>query len=528
MQAFADLLDQLEMDRRPGVRRRHLEIYFRATADPDRGMAAALLTGRLTLQKLGSKPVLDQLTAKCDPVLMTLSSGTTRDALEALALSWPEYSNPGPTPRLADLVFASRELSKAKLIDRIPAWLDGLDDRGRWALLKLFCGGRDLAVAPTIVVGALADLGGLRDAEVHEVWRLLEPPFEDLFDWLDGRRPKPAGHDALYLRGFADTGPATMADLKTLPAVSVSTEWKWRGVRAQWATSGGLDAAFRVTDRSGRDLTGRLPELSVWLDQSAVLDGQLIAMRDGAILEDAVLQRRLRRQSVSKDALKAQPIAFRAFDLLMLDGQDVRSHPYQRRRQLLETLIRPLNSPAIDLTEARQASDWSEVESLLQTPPPASDGVIIKPLADAYGDGSWKALRAAPKKFLGVMLYAQPLLRSSGLEVTVGVWRKKNEKPELVPVGKAATGSDGDFDRQLADFIKSNTINRFGPVREVVQSPTEGMVLEIAFDGLERAARRKAGLLVRGARIMRIADSPPIDAADLDWLTDQLPAANSI
>jgi DNA ligase 1 len=125
-----------------------------------------------------------------------------------------------------------------------------------------------------------------------------------------------------------------------------------------------------------------------------------------------------------------------------------------------------------------------------------------------------------------VLMYAQ---RGHGKrssfysDYTFGVWTGPSEDSELVPVGKAYFGFT---DSELADidrFVRRNTINRFGPVREVVHERDEGLVFEVAFEGLQRSTRHKSGLAMRFPRISRLRwDKRPRDADQIQTLESML------
>jgi DNA ligase-1 len=136
--------------------------------------------------------------------------------------------------------------------------------------------------------------------------------------------------------------------------------------------------------------------------------------------------------------------------------------------------------------------------------------------------GHWWKWKRDPFNVDAVLMYAQ---RGHGKrssfysDYTFGVWRDGPEGAELVPVGKAYFGFTDEDLRKLDRFVRQNTINRFGPVREVTHEPGEGLVLEIAFEGLARSTRHKSGLAMRFPRIGRIRwDKRPADGDRIEVL----------
>ncbi|MEM0899834.1 MAG: ATP-dependent DNA ligase, partial [Pseudomonadota bacterium] len=102
-------------------------------------------------------------------------------------------------------------------------------------------------------------------------------------------------------------------------------------------------------------------------------------------------------------------------------------------------------------------------------------------------------------------------------------WTGETDDPQLVPVGKAYFGFTDDELKQIDKFVRDNTIERFGPVRSVRAEPDHGLVLEIAFEGLNRSTRHKSGVAMRFPRISKLRwDKPPDEADRLDALEAML------
>ena len=136
--------------------------------------------------------------------------------------------------------------------------------------------------------------------------------------------------------------------------------------------------------------------------------------------------------------------------------------------------------------------------------------------------GPWWKWKRQPFLVDAVMMYAQ---RGSGKrssfysDYTFGVWREGGAGPELVPVGKAYSGFTDQELVKLDRYVRNNTRNRFGPVREVEFGAGKGLVLEVAFEGLQRSGRHKSGVAMRFPRIARIRwDKPEAEADRLEFL----------
>ena len=136
--------------------------------------------------------------------------------------------------------------------------------------------------------------------------------------------------------------------------------------------------------------------------------------------------------------------------------------------------------------------------------------------------GLWWKWKRDPFLVDAVLMYAQ---RGHGKrssfysDYTFGVWSAGEKGDELVPVGKAYFGFTDAELIEIDRFVRRNTIERFGPVREVVHEREQGLVFEVAFEGLQRSPRHKSGLAMRFPRINRLRwDKPPRDADRIETL----------
>ncbi|MGD9768128.1 MAG: cisplatin damage response ATP-dependent DNA ligase, partial [Pseudolabrys sp.] len=283
------------------------------------------------------------------------------------------------------------------------------------------------------------------------------------------------------------------------------------------------------------DISKSFPELLDVLRIPAAIDGELLILRDGRVQSFNVLQQRLNRKAVTAKLIADFPAHIRAYDLLMLDGQDLRDRPFAERRDKLADFIERLNTPRIDLSALVLFSTWPELIAARADPAQtgagedaeAVEGVMLKRRDAAYVPGRPKGLwwkwKRDPMIVDAVLMYAQ---RGHGKrssfysDYTFGVWNAANE---LVPVGKAYFGFTDEELKQIDRFVRRNTVDRFGPVREVVHDGDTGLVLEVAFEGLQRSSRHKSGLAMRFPRINRLRwDKPPREADRLDTLETML------
>ena len=197
MMRFSRLLDRLAFEPGRNGKLRLMADYFASVPDPDRGFALAALTGGLSFAN--AKPALIHGLAaeRTDPVLFRMSYDYVGDLSETVALIWPAVPSGAEPPRLTAVVETLATTGKLALPRQIAAWLDTLDEIGRWALLKLITGALRVGVSARLAKTAVAALGPHAPDDIEEVWHGLAPPYEGLFDWALGRGKRPDTTDTL-------------------------------------------------------------------------------------------------------------------------------------------------------------------------------------------------------------------------------------------------------------------------------------------------------------------------------------------
>jgi DNA ligase-1 len=449
------------------------------------------------------------------------------------------HNNP-PPPTLTEVVTTLRTLGKAELPKQLARWLDELDETGRWALLKLVTGAMRIGVSARLAKTAAAALGGKDAHDVELMWPGLAPPYLDLFAWLEGRAEKPVNRDPAPFRPVMLAHAIEDADFKGLDAADFIAEWKWDGIRVQ-AVSGRDERGHpqvRLYSRSGEDITKSFPDLLPSLHLPGAIDGELLVLRDGRVQTFNVLQQRLNRKVVSPKLMKDYPIHLRAYDLLGDDETDLRELPFAVRRERLEAFVKKLGDPRIDLSPTVAFDSWQALTAARADPAGAGagedaeavEGVMLKrrdaPYLPGRPKGQWWKWKRDPHLIDTVLMYAQ---RGHGKrssfysDYTFGVWTNGDDGEQLVPVGKAYFGFTDEELLQIDRFVRRNTTEKFGPVRHVVHEPDQGLVLEVAFEGLARSPRHKSGVAMRFPRINRLRwDKPPREADRLETLERML------
>jgi len=403
-----------------------------------------------------------------------------------------------------------------------------LDTPGRFLLTKLIGGSFRVGVARNLVLRALSEASGV-DA------KLLA---QRVMGYTDKQHVPDAARFALLVDPKqadtpAESGqpyPFFLAHPLQAPVESLGeradwqVEWKWDGIRAQFIRRG---AQSWLWSRGEDLLNGRFPELDAMharLPGSCVLDGEIVVWRDGRVQPFAELQKRIGRKTVTKKILVEQPAAFLAYDLLEIEGVDIRAWPQWQRRERLEQVAIDAGSGPLQLSPLVDAPDWASLATLRnESRARGVEGFMLKQREGRYGAGrtkdvgTWWKWKIDPYSVDAVLVYAQGGHgRRANLytDYTFAVWdgAAGNEASprKLVPFAKAYSGLTDDEMREVDQRIRQTTIEKFGPVRSV--TPT--LVVELGFEGIQASTRHKSGIAVRFPRMLRLRWDKPVEEAD--------------
>ena len=567
MNRFAALLDRLAYEPRRNAKLRLIMDYFRHTPDPERGYALAAMTNALMFKEAKPGLIRGLVEERVDPLLFRMSHDYVGDLAETVALIWPTpghdaaalpaifspgLTTPNPSPQgggepaapaighnhppphvptLTEVVGALATTSKSDLPAKVAGWLDALDETGRWALLKLVTRELRVGVSARLAKTAVAQLGGVEPDEIELIWHGLDAPYEDLFAWVEGRGPKPESSNPAPFRPPMLSHPLEEEDFEKLDASDFLAEWKWDGIRLQ-AVSGRDNhgrPVRRIYSRTGEDVSRAFPDLVEALNFEGAIDGELLIVREGRVQSFNVLQQRLNRKAVTPKLIAEFPAHLRVYDILTEGDEDLRDLPLVGRRKRLEALVACIGDSRIDLSPMVPFETWEDLAAARADPASvgagpdadAIEGCMVKRVDSPYlpgrPKGYWYKWKRDPYLVDAVMMYGQ---RGHGKrssfysDYTFGVWRDGPNGEELVPVGKAYHGFTDEELVKLDRYVRNHTVNRFGPVREVEYGKDRGLVLEVAFEGLQRSTRHKSGVAMRFPRINRIRWDKPAAEAD--------------
>ncbi len=473
------------------------------------------------------------------------------DSAETIALLWRQHSDdatemvpPSSAAEaslqqwLEELLPPLAALQPDEQAVAMQALWQGLEPMELLVVNKLLTGGFRVGVAQGLVIQALAQLSGLEPARLrHRLMGGFLPSAAQFTALLD-----PADDDAsLSSRPYpfqlaCPLDPERLND--TTPA-NWQVEWKWDGIRAQLIRRGG---ACWLWSRGEELINPAFPDLirlGEALPDGLALDGEVIIWEPDAPgpRPFGELQRRLGRKAPGRSLLAELPAAFVAYDLLELGGCDRRPEPLRQRRAALEDLHQqllaapfPAGAGRLRLSSTLALPHWQALEALRAGAAAAgAEGLMLKDLNSPYlvgrRRGSWWKHKLEPLRLDAVLLYAQAGSgRRANLytDYTFGLWDRPSDPSvaagegepgqpaALVSFAKAYSGLSDEEIVALDRWIRSHTLQRFGPVRAV--EPLQ--VFELAFEGIGPSKRHKSGLAVRFPRISRWRRDKPAGEAD--------------
>jgi DNA ligase-1 len=511
MKAFADLLERLLFSPGRNTKIALLKTYFATRPDPERGLALAAIAGALDFPGAKSATLRGLAEARTDPELFALSYDFVGDLAETVALIWPQPIADDP-PALETVIAALRGAKRDAIPQLIAGWLDVCDASTRIALIKFLTGGLRVGASLRLAKLALAEMAAIDVNEIEETWHGLEPPYTELFAWLEHRAPRPDAAEKPVFRPVMLAHPIEAKDLAALDWSAHRAEWKWDGIRVQLVAT---PTAKRLYSRTADEISAPFPDIIAAMDFHAVLDGELLVVRDGEVATFSDLQQRLNRKTVSPAMLRDYPAAVRLYDILFDGDEDLRGKTFDERRRRLEAFYARVQPARMDLSPLIEFAAHDELALRREGARAAAiEGLMIKRADSPYlagrPKGYWWKWKRDPLSIDAVLMYAQ---RGHGKrssyysDYTFGVW---NDAGELVPVGKAYSGYTDAELAFLDKWIRNNTTARFGPVREVEKK----IVFEVGFDAAQISNRHKSGVALRFPRILRLRTDKPAEEAD--------------
>jgi len=544
MREFARLFAELDETTATNRKLEALQQYFSTAAPENAAWAVYFLAGGKPRQAVPTK-LLRQYAieyAVLDEWLFDESYHAVGDMAETIAHILPppqNHSDVGLAEWMTERIGPLRGADPGVIREALFTYWNELTTPERFLFSKLIGGGFRVGVSKLLVTRALAAIAavdsklvaqrlmGWTDGSVRptaEKFLQLIAAQSDDEHKLRGGQPYP-----FFLAHQLQGDPAALGEL-----TDWQVEWKYDGIRAQLVRRGAQNYLWS----RGEDLISeRFPELcSVRLPEGTVVDGEVLVWdhANDVPAPFAELQRRIGRKTLSAKLLAELPAVLVCYDLLELDGVDLRALPQHERRALLETQVAAIDQPQLKISPLIHAASWEALAELrTQSRNRGVEGMMVKAKSAQYGVGrtkdvgTWWKWKVDPYSIDAVLIYAQAghgRRASLYTDYTFAVWDDDEGHGErkLVPFAKAYSGLTDAEIAQVDNAIRKTTVEKFGPVRSV--KPT--MVFEIGFEGIALSSRHKAGIAVRFPRILRRRDDKTVEDADtLDTLKGLLAAA---
>ena len=477
--------------------------YFESASEQDKLWAVALLSHRRPKRTVNASFLAQWANelSGVPPWLFEEAYHVVGDLAETITLMLPSEYEPSDYTLTYWMDFI-KDLENRDVNDKkekiVWAW-QRLNESERFVFNKLITGGFRIGVSQQLMVKALAKYANVKESTVaHRLMGNWSPDINNFgelvytTDETDISRPYP-----FYL-AYALDGP--VEDLGD-PADWIA-ERKWDGIRGQVIVRSGQ---MFVWSRGEELVTDKYPEYQVMLNllpDGTAIDGEILPFKDDLPMSFNFLQTRIGRKVLSQKLLTEVPVAFVAYDVLEWEGKDVRQWPFIERRRRLEDICKA-NSKVLRLSPRVDFSTWEELAAeRMRSRDFLSEGIMLKRKDSIYRNGrrrgDWWKWKIDPFTVDAVMIYA---MRGHGrranlyTDYTFAVW----DGEQLVPFTKAYSGLTDEEIREVDRWVKTNTLERFGPVRSVKPQ----LVFEIAFEGIQRSSRHKSGSALRFPRMAR-------------------------
>jgi DNA ligase-1 len=530
MKQFAELFLALDRTNKTNEKVELLRQYFISAPEEDKIWALALFTGRRPSFKVNSTQIQQWAAAEAGipDWLFRESYHSVGDLGETISLILRPNAEQREDTSLNDwFAYLNRlpQMSDVEKREHIEQAWRQLTQFEIFVFNKLIMGSFRIGVSQTLVVRAIAEALNMESNVIaHRVmgkWLPADTTFDNLMR-SDSTNDNASQPYPFFLAYPIDGDVSGLGNAEDWFA-----EWKWDGIRSQIIFRN--DELFIWT--RGEDLaTEKFPELHAlksYLPNGTVIDGEIVTYRDDRPLSFNTLQTRIGRKNLSKKILSDAPVGLIAYDLLEYNGEDIRAWPHYQRREKLEALISSIPLSSFIVTSRLIAFDnWDQLKAMhSQSRENVAEGMMIKRKAAPYQvgrkKGDWWKWKVDPLNIDAVLIYAQ---KGSGrraelfTDYTFAVW---DAEKRLVPFAKAYSGLTDKEIAEVDNFIKRNTLEKFGPVRTVKPQ----LVFEIGFEGINASTRHKSGIAVRFPRILRWRkDKAPGEADTLEHLQKILEA----
>ncbi|SFH84686.1 ATP-dependent DNA ligase [Halpernia frigidisoli] len=516
MKHFAELINAVESSNKTTAKVDAIVHYLQIADEKDKLWFLALFTGKRPKRPVNSnflKEWVYEITGIPEWLFLE-SYSSVGDLGETLSLVLPAPQELIEKPlhqwmeELLDLKSKSDEEKKDYVLE---SW-NGLDYTERFIFNKLIGGSFRIGVSKKILINSLAKYSGIESSTLmHSIMGKWEVETTNFSELISGENINP-DNSKPYPFCLAYPLEKTVEDLGDIN--DWQAEYKWDGIRGQFIKRN--EEVF-IWSRGEELVNEQFPELvSAFLEMEGdfVLDGEILAVQDEQVLNFNVLQQRLNRKTISAKMMKEIPIQTFVYDILEINGKDLRDLDLIERRLLLENLIESNIVENIKIPELVICKDWEDLAKARETSRDNnSEGLMLKQKSSKYHSGrkkgDWWKWKVDPLTIDAVLIYAQKGSgRRSGFYTDYTFAVKKDD--QLVTIAKAYSGLTDKEIMEVSRFVTKNSLEKFGPVRTVKAE----LVFEIAFEGIGFSKRHKSGVALRFPRIVRWRRDKKVDEID--------------
>lgn len=516
MKDFANLINALDSTNKTSLKQEAILKFLEEASSQDKIWFLALFTGKKPKRNINSsfmkQWVMEE--AHIPEWLFVESYSSVGDLGETISLLLPEpqhtteHSLSEWMSKIIALQNYSEEQKKQFVLE---AW-KSLNTVERFIFNKLLGGSFRIGVSSKTLINTIAKHYHLEATAVaHSImgnWNPQEMDFDSLIkgEYTNTNLSKPYPFCLAY---------ALEKNLEDLGSVKDwQVEYKWDGIRGQLIKRN--NEVF-IWSRGEELVTPQFPEieneLSTWKG-NFVLDGEILAFKDNAVLNFNELQKRLNRKSLTKKMMEEIPIVVFVYDLLEFEGEDYREKPFVERRRKLEELLQNNLSEKIVLSSIIPFKEWNELPEIREKSREInSEGLMLKKQQSPYHTGrkkgDWWKWKIDPLTIDAVLIYAQKGSGRRSAYYTDYTFAVKKEG-KLVTIAKAYSGLTDKEIQEVSKFISKNVLEKFGPVRTVKPE----LVFELAFEGIGYSSRHKSGVALRFPRILRWRKDKKADEID--------------
>ncbi|MBE7157579.1 MAG: ATP-dependent DNA ligase [Rhodospirillales bacterium] len=294
--------------------------------------------------------------------------------------------------------------------------------------------------------------------------------------------------------------------LDRLEDLTAAADWlvedKYDGIRSHVHFDGGQ---VKIYSRGLEDVTAAFPEIKEAFSHvqgSGLLDGELLGWRNGRALNFNLLQQRLARKNVKAALQQEVPVVFMAYDALLANSTLLLHEPLEQRRVALEQILSGQQLPLL-ISEQMTANSQDDVDRYFtEARTRGNEGLILKRRGSLYEpgrrSGQWLKVKR-PYGTLDVVITAAE--QGQGRRaIFLSDYTFAVQSPQgFLNVGKAYSGLTDSEVKDLTRVLRGASTDKFGRVTLVRPE----VVLEVAFDGVQKSPRHKSGYALRFPRILR-------------------------